>query len=117
LRALHSGSALAFQARGAGSIPAARSGFYLIFYVFLMYNPDTCEIQVINMADVAKWSRQWTVTPPFAGSTPVIRQLIILRYEKQIRSSELYSIETKLVTRDKRSLKLILLPEFFRCNS
>ncbi len=25
------------------------------------------------MADVAKWLRQWIVTPPLAGSTPVIR--------------------------------------------
>lgn len=28
------------------------------------------------MADVAKWLRQWIVTPLFAGSTPVIRLLI-----------------------------------------
>lgn len=53
MRILHSGSALAFQARGAGSIPAIRSIFFL--------------------AGVAKWSRQWIVTPPFAGSNPVIR--------------------------------------------
>lgn len=26
-----------------------------------------------NLADVAKWLRQWIVTPLFAGSTPVIR--------------------------------------------
>lgn len=25
------------------------------------------------MADVAKWLRQWIVTPPFAGSNPVVR--------------------------------------------
>jgi hypothetical protein len=48
---LHNGSALAFQARGAGSIPAIRS------------NSGGCS-QVV---------RQWIVTPPFAGSNPVIR--------------------------------------------
>jgi hypothetical protein len=55
VRILHSGSALVFQARGAGSIPAIRSKLKHF------------------MAGVAKWLRQWIVTPPVAGSTPVIR--------------------------------------------
>ena len=59
MRILHSGSALAFQARGAGSIPAIRSNFKSRSFPF--------------MAGVAKWLRQWIVTPPVAGSTPVIR--------------------------------------------
>ena len=69
-RILHSGSALAFQARGAGSIPAIRSSsksFLLKKYFF--YKLET----YFFLAGVAKWSRQWIVTPPLAGSTPVIR--------------------------------------------
>lgn len=61
---MHSGSALAFQARGAGSIPAIRSKKSQKFFSFQETN---------SMADVAKWLRQWIVTPPVAGSTPVIR--------------------------------------------
>lgn len=57
MRILHNGSALAFQARGAGSIPAIRSSLF----------SGGCS-QVV---------RQWIVTPPFAGSNPVIRQLKI----------------------------------------
>jgi hypothetical protein len=58
---LHNGSALAFQARGAGSIPAIRSNSLKFFRIF-----GGCS-QVV---------RQWIVTPPFAGSNPVIRLYI-----------------------------------------
>lgn len=58
---MHNGSALAFQARGAGPIPAIR------FRSFASY-----------WASVAKGLRQWIVTPPFAGSSPVIRLFIII---------------------------------------
>lgn len=34
------------------------------------------------MADVAKWLRQWIVTPPVAGSTPVIRLFLSSFYKK-----------------------------------
>ena len=56
---MHSGSALAFQARGAGSIPAIRPNFSFFLN-------GGCS-QVV---------RQWIVTPPFAGSNPVIRQFL-----------------------------------------
>lgn len=42
MRALHSGSASAFQADSAGSIPAARSiretGQYVLFFIFFVLN-------------------------------------------------------------------------------
>ena len=57
---MHSGSALAFQARGAGSIPAIRSN----------------NISQLRNGGCSQVVRQWIVTPPFAGSNPVIRQFL-----------------------------------------
>ena len=66
MRILHSGSALAFQARGAGSIPAIRSRYYIHNDVKYLFQ------QIIN-GGCSQVVRQWIVTPPFAGSNPVIR--------------------------------------------
>ena len=67
VRVLHSGSALAFQARGAGSIPAIRSNCKIT---------KECQKQLNFFGGRSQVVRQWIVTPPFAGSTPVIRQFL-----------------------------------------
>tara|TARA_B110000090_G_C13377676_1_gene444529 strand:- start:13 stop:153 length:141 start_codon:yes stop_codon:yes gene_type:complete len=40
---------------------------------------------------VAKWLRQWVVIPPFAGSSPVVRPIIVVKpFDVVLQDQKIY---------------------------